>query len=138
MQETITEVEQTEVSELDDEMASSVEVSADTSVDAAGLHATLDEAASEMSVRDFRCTECGIAHGHSTNKHRATDTFDISLDSVTEMEFNPNCHCGANEMARRADEFGVDESKARSTASSAPIPDETVQQMNKLFGGVDA
>lgn len=133
VQETIQEVEQSEIS--DDELTSSVTVESGVSVSADGLQAALNESASEASVTDFKCGTCGLTHGHGTNKHRATDSFDISMSDIDKMDYNPNCHCGVNELARHGSDFGVDESAASRTANSAPIPDDTRQEMNAEYGG---
>jgi hypothetical protein len=105
-------------------------------VEASGLHDSLEEVADSFDATGFKCPTCGLAHMHSTNKHRASDAFDISVETTAEMEYNPNCHCGVNELARRGSDFGIDESEATSTASHAPIPDSTTQEMNDRFCGV--
>jgi len=136
MQKTITEVEQTEVEKMQDEMQSSIQVEGGSSVEAQGLHAALDSMAEGFDVTGFKCPTCGLAHMHDTNKHRATDSFSMSDDEAASMDYNPNCHCGVNELARRGSDFGVDESSAAGTASHAPIPDTTTQEMNARFGGM--
>ena len=94
------------------------------------LHATLDDAADDMSVRGFKCVKCGLAHMHDTNKHRASDSTSMSEDEAAEMEFNPNCHCGYNELAHRGAAYGVEDTPSPSqAASTAPIPDATRRQM---------
>ncbi len=134
MQKTIQEVEQSEL--MRDEMKSSVSVSTEAGVDAGGLHDALEDMAHEFEVTGFKCTTCGLAHMHSTNKHRASDAFDISVSDTADMGYNPNCHCGVNELARRGSDFGVDETDASSTANHAPIPDSAMQEMNDKFCGV--
>jgi len=134
MQNTVQEIEQTE--QIRDEMPSSISVQSGESIEASGLHEALDEMASSFDVSGFKCSTCGLAHMHSTNKHRASDSFDMSVEDTADMDYNPNCHCGVNELARRGSDFGVDESEASSTASHAPIPDSATQEMNEQFGGM--
>jgi hypothetical protein len=50
---------------------------------------------------------CGINHGHADHKHDirastdATPTggFEVTEAFADEMQYNPYCHCGANELA---------------------------------------
>lgn len=132
MQKAISELKQTSVEEMQDELMSSISVEG-TTVDASGLHAELDRTADDMSVEGFKCPTCNLAHMHGTTKHRATDTFDLSDDEAASMEYNSVCHCGVNELARRGGEFGIDVARAASIASNAPIPDATTQEMNAKF-----
>jgi len=82
------------------------------------VEAEAAEAAADLSVTSFKCAGCGLSHGHATDKHRASDSFDMSHEEAgTEMGTNPNCHCGANELAAR------NVPGAESTASSAPVPE---------------
>jgi len=134
MQKTIQEVEQSEL--MREEMESSVAIGNQSIVEAGGLHDALEDMAREFDVTGFKCPTCGLAHMHGTNKHRASDAFDISVSDTADMDYNPNCHCGVNELARRGSDFGVDETAASSTAGHAPIPDSTTQEMNSKFGGV--
>jgi hypothetical protein len=106
------------------------------SVEAMGLQAALDGIAEGYNVDGFKCSKCGLAHMHSTNKHRATDSFDMSDDEAASMEFNPNCHCGVQELGRHGSDYGVDEGSAASTAGSAPIPDDAAREMNESFGSL--
>lgn len=105
-------------------------------VKAAGLQSALETVADGFSVGGFKCAKCGLAHMHSTNKHRASDSFDMSVDDTTDMEFNPNCHCGVQELGRHGSDFGIDERSAASTAGSAPIPDDAAREMNAAFGSL--
>jgi hypothetical protein len=137
MQETVPEVETIEESSItSEEITSSVSISESSdelSVEADGLHAELAENASEARVESFKCPTCSLVHAHSTNKHRSTDSFDMSVEDTVDMDFNPNCHCGVNELAHHGSDFGIDESEAESVASSAPIPDETSQKMSEMY-----
>lgn len=125
----VTQIEEPERQTTDD-IASSVSVSSDdVTVEADGLQASLSTHASEFSVNEFKCPTCSLVHHHTTNKHRATDSFDLSVEDTLEMDYNPNCHCAVNELARHGSDFGVDEDAAASVASSAPIPEATAQEM---------
>jgi len=134
MQKTVQEIENTE--QIRDEMPSSISVQTGEGIEAEGLHEALDDMASSFDVTGFKCSTCGLAHMHSTNKHRASDAFDISVEETADMEYNPVCHCGVNELARHGSDFGVDEEAASSTAGHAPIPDSATQEMNEKFGGI--
>lgn len=112
------------------------EVDGGSSLGAAGLQDAISTVAEGFSVRDFKCVKCGIVHGHDTTKHRASDSFDMSEDEASSMKFNPNCHCGVQELGRRGSDYGVDEGDAARTAGSAPIPDETARGMNEQFGAL--
>lgn len=75
--------------------------------------AVLEDAQSlveDTSVNDFECPhpDCGINHGHGEGKHNITDHhspsngipgFNITPEFAEEIEFEANCHCGANEAA---------------------------------------
>ena len=103
-------------------------------VEADGLFDTLDDIASDYDVAGFKCVSCGLAHGHDTNKHRASDTFELgATEAATSMDYNPNCHCGVQELARHGSDFGVDEAEASRIANDAPIPDEVAVQMNEKY-----
>lgn len=104
------------------------------SVQAAGLQEALGRVADGFDVGGFKCAKCGLAHMHDTDKHRASDSFDMSEDEAASMEYNPNCHCGVQELARHGSDYGVDESSASRTASGAPIPDDAAREMNEAFG----
>lgn len=106
------------------------------SVQAAGLQEAIDTIADGFRVGGFKCAKCGLVHSHDTTKHRASDSFSMSEDEASDMEYNPNCHCGVNELARRGSEYGVDESSASGTAGSAPIPDATAREMDSAFGSL--
>lgn len=91
--------------------------------DVAELQSEIEMAAEGFRVSDFKCQKCGLAHGHDTDKHRASDTFELSHEEASDMEANPSCHCGPHELAHRGSEYGVDESKAASVARDAPVPE---------------
>jgi len=110
--------------------------SSDLSVEAGGLQKSLDTVADGFSVRGFKCAKCGLAHMHDTNKHRATDSFDMGDSEAADMEFNPNCHGGVNQLARNGSEYGVDEWSATKTAKNAPVSDEATRELNEKFGSL--
>lgn len=114
-----------EVAEPDAE----VELDVGTGEDIQELQAEIEMTAEGFRVSDFKCQKCGLAHGHDTDKHRASDSFELSHEEAAEMDFNPNCHCGAHELAQRGGDFGVDESKAANTARSAPVPESVKKQL---------
>lgn len=127
--------------EVIQEEASQPEVSVDASigstemsVEAAGLQEALSTVADGFSVRGFKCGKCGLAHMHDTDKHRASDSFDMSVDEAASMEYANFCHCGVNELARHGNDYGVDEGSASRTAGNAPIPDKTERELNEKFG----
>lgn len=88
------------------------------------LVSELEETADGFRVNDFKCPKCGLAHGHDTDKHRASDSFGITHKEAADMEFNPNCHCGYNEMAYRGrSEYGINGAPSPEKASdNAPVP----------------
>lgn len=106
------------------------------SVQADALQEELDDVADSFSVDGFKCAKCELTHMHSTNKHRASDSFDMGEDEAASMEYANFCHCGVNELARHGSDYGVDEGSAESTASMAPIPDETARQLDQQFGSL--
>lgn len=106
------------------------------SVEAAGLQDALDTVANGFDVAGFKCGKCGLAHMHDTTKHRASDSFDMSESEAADMEYDPNCHCGVQELGRHGSDYGVDEGDAARTAGSAPIPDATAREMNEAFGSL--
>jgi uncharacterized cupin superfamily protein len=117
-------LQRTEVEEVQEE-ATAPEIQVERDPDVSGaeqLQAELDSTADSMNVRGFKCAHesCGLVHGHSTNKHRAGDSFDMSDSEAADMEANPNCHCGLNELARR----GIASKSPSQANRSAPIPDE--------------
>lgn len=131
----IRQVERERVEEIaDDALSGTVEADGPVSVDGGGLQNVLADAADSLDVTGFKCVKCSLQHGHDTNKHRSSDTFDVSESEAAKMDYNPNCHCGVNELARHGSDYGVDEASADSTASSAPIPDETRVQMDEQYG----
>lgn len=132
-------IQKTEVEQIHAEHdAPSVSVEGDVSVSGAeALHGELGDIADGFDVAGFKCVKCGLAHMHDTTKHRSSDSFDVSeTEAATGQDYNPNCHCGVNELARRGSDFGVDETRAASTARSAPIPDDAAREMNAQFGGL--
>lgn len=131
-------IQKTELEQVQDQHdAPSVSVEAEVEVAGAdALHDTLDDAADGFDVAGFKCVKCGLAHMHDTTKHRSSDSFDMSESDAASQDYNPNCHCGVQELGRRGSDFGVDERSAASTAKSAPIPDEAAREMNAQFGGL--
>lgn len=99
----------------------------DASEGLAALESEIEATAEGFSVRGFKCTKCGLAHGHDTDKHRASDSFGMNHEQAGAMEFNPNCHCGVHALAHGQGPDTVNRSDARSTADGAPVP-ESVQQ----------
>jgi hypothetical protein len=99
----------------------------------AELQSALGEIADEFDVGGFKCAhpQCGLVHTHDTNKHRASDDFSMSGDEAAEMEANPNCHCGLNELARRDDVSGTP-SPSRAN-DMAPIPDGMARHLDATF-----
>lgn len=70
------------------------------------LRETLEQAQSQVSnqgVRDFECVECGLNHGHSDHKHDIRNEFNVTPEFAEQMDFNPFCHCGVNELAMVVD-----------------------------------
>jgi len=118
---------------MNESIPSSVTFSGETVVEVPGLHQTLDGVASEFRVTGFKCAECGLAHMHDTNKHRASDTFDVSFEDAASHTTNPNCHCFLHEAKHRGDEMGVDPSRAAEIAESAPIPDSMAKRLESSF-----
>jgi hypothetical protein len=131
MQNTVQEIEQTE--QIRDEMPSSISVQSGESIEASGLHEALDEMASSFDVSGFKCSTCGLAHMHSTNKHRASDSFDISVEDAASFETNPNCHCFLHEAKYRSNEMGIDKQEVEGVAEHAPIPDSFEQELRERF-----
>jgi hypothetical protein len=106
-----------------------VEVGSNESLEA--LQSEIESGANGLKVTDFKCQACGLAHGHDTDKHRASDSFSLSHDEAAQMEgANPNCHCGAHYLAKHGSDFGVDESDAASVASGAPVPESVQKRFN--------
>ena len=95
------------------------------------LVAEIEATADDFRVTDFKCAKCGLAHGHDTDKHRASDGFSMTHEEAADMEFNPNCHCGYNELAHRGrSEYGVRDSPSAECASdTAPVPSEVQRQL---------
>lgn len=96
------------------------------------LHGALNEMADDFRASGFKCVHeaCGLVHGHDTTKHRSSDSFDMSDEEAADMEFNPNCHCGLNELARSGHDDAPSPSRANSTA---PIPDSASRAMDKMY-----
>lgn len=108
----------------------------DASGDSAGLDGlveTLQATATDFRVTDFKCAKCGLPHGHDTDKHRASDSFALTHDEAAGMEFNPNCHCGYNELAHRGkSEYGVTDAPSPASASdTAPTPNHVQRQLRE-------
>lgn len=114
-------------------------LSFDGSVSVSGtesISSSLADMASGFDVTGFKCTECGLAHMHDTNKHRASDSFDMGEGEAASIDMNPNCHCGVQELGRRGSDFGVDEGQAASIAHNAPISDSASRLLNQRFGSL--
>ena len=92
------------------------------------LQSALGEVADSMDVSGFKCAheECGLVHSHDTNKHRASDDFDMSQEEAADMEMNSVCHCGLNELAHEGVAGAPDPSRAN---SMAPIPDTATRHI---------
>jgi len=91
--------------ELDDAIQNVREVNND-------LASVLEEARDMVETTDvsgFECPVCGLNHSHADTKHdiRADDRtgFNVSAEFADEMEYNPYCHCGVNELAMLMDFF---------------------------------
>lgn len=80
---------------LDDDMAEMFENAADM------------VGSQKTSLGRYECPVCGIEHKHGSDKHDIRDTGSDGLyvdpDFAERMEFNPNCHCGVNELAMLMD-----------------------------------
>jgi hypothetical protein len=73
----------------------------DSEVDA-DLYETLDQASQlvgTQNVSGFECQVCGLNHSHDDRKHDVRDIFGVTEAFADQMEFNPFCHCGVNELA---------------------------------------
>jgi hypothetical protein len=131
MQDTI---QQTQIEQIHEEARSpEVTVEARPSVDGAEqLQSALEDIANEFDTSDgFKCAhpQCGLVHEHNTNKHRASDSFNMSDVEAASMEANPNCHCGLGELARRDD---VSDAPSPSRANDkAPVPDSMARHLDK-------
>lgn len=115
--------EQTETPDVSVEWESGVSGGAE-------LQSALAEMAGSFKISGFKCAheQCGLVHGHATDKHRVGDSFDVSDHDVAGMEMSPNCHCGLNELAKR----GVDGAPTPSQANdTAPIPDSAARHIDQ-------
>lgn len=101
----------------------------DASEGLAELEAEIEKTAEGFRVRGFKCTKCGLAHGHDTDKHRASDSFAMTHEEAGAMDFNPNCHCGAHALAHGRGPNSVDRAEARETAGKAPVPESVQRQL---------
>jgi hypothetical protein len=127
-------IQRTEIEQITEEQSGpsvSVEYEPDVS-GAQTLHGTLDDVASDFDMGGFKCAheECGLVHEHDTTKHRASDDFDMSESEAADMEANPNCHCGLNELAQRDVSGAPTPSKAN---RRAPIPDSMSRHLDAMF-----
>lgn len=129
-------IQKTELEQIQDEhQAPEISVDVETRRDVAGaetLHGALNEMADDFRASGFKCVHeaCGLVHNHDTTKHRASDSFGMGDDEAADMEFNPNCHCGLNELARRGHADAPSPSRAN---SMAPIPDSASRAMDSMF-----
>lgn len=130
---TMQAIQRTDVEQVQEESrAPSIQVEARPDVSGAEqLHTELGEMADSFDVNGFKCAheDCGLVHGHSTTKHRASDDFDMSESEAASMEFNPNCHCALNELAHRGASGAPSPSRAN---SMAPIPDSAARRIDSL------
>lgn len=136
MMKTITELEEEEKSIPNTEdIASSISISdtSEVSVEAEGLHEALDMSASRSKVEKYACPVCDTVHAHDTNKHRATDSFDLSVEDTVDMFTNPNCHCFLHEAKYKSDELGIDADEVEKISKNAPIPDEFAEEIHQKF-----
>jgi len=101
----------------------------DSSEGIAELEAELERTAEGFSVSGFKCTQCGLAHGHDTDKHRASDSFAMNHEEAGQMDFMPNCHCGVHALSRGRGPESVDHASARQTADEAPVPESVQRQL---------
>lgn len=136
MSQTQKAVQRTELEQIQEDAKSpSVQVERKPDVNgAAQLHSELEDMADSFDATGFKCVheDCGLVHGHDSTKHRASDdsSMDISEEEAAQMEFNPNCHCGLNELARS----GADGAPTASRANSmAPIPDSASRSMDRML-----
>lgn len=106
-----------------------LDLAGDTSEGLAELEAEIEKTAERFRVRGFKCTKCGLAHGHDTDKHRASDSFAMTHEEAGAMEFNPNCHCGAHALASGRGPNSVDREEAHETAGKAPVPESVQRQL---------
>jgi hypothetical protein len=126
-----------QVQEIEAEHESlSVDVDAGVQVETGNLQSALGDIADSFDVTGFKCVQCGLAHMHDTTKHRLSDTFDVGDSEAASMKYNSVCHCGVQEAARNGGDIGIDEQKAASIASGAPIPPEASREMNESIGSL--
>lgn len=131
------QIEQEQVERISEgERSISVDVERGATVDADGLQQSLAEVADTFDVTGFKCVKCGLTHMHDTMKHRLSDTFDISGEDSSSMDYNPTCHCGLQEAGRVGSEYGIDEGSAADKAGNAPIPPETSREMDEQLGSL--
>lgn len=101
----------------------------DSSEGIAELESELEQTAESFSVSGFKCTQCGLAHGHDTDKHRTSDSFAMNHEQAGQMEFNSVCHCGVHSLAAGNGPDSVSQSEARQTAERAPVPESVQKQL---------
>lgn len=53
----------------------------------------------DIELHDFECSVCGQTHGHDDRKHDIRQSFNVLPEFAEDMEFDPKCHCGVNELA---------------------------------------
>jgi hypothetical protein len=90
------------------------------------LKGVLEEAGQLVSgsrsrVSNFECQVCGLNHGHDDRKHDIRSIFGVTEEFADQMEFNPYCHCGVNELAMLVEFYPYirDEIFAKSWAATA-------------------
>lgn len=100
------------------------------------------------SVSGYECPVCGLKHSHSDDKHDIRESFGVRAEFAEQMEYNPFCHCGVNELAMLLDfvdafnesvfvhdfiiEFDNTYSDIQQAANSAPIPGSTRSAIEEL------
>jgi hypothetical protein len=106
-----------------------VEPVEDASENVEELEAELESTAGSFNVSGFKCTKCGLSHGHDTDKHRASDSFSMNHEQAGNMEFNSVCHCGVHSLAIGNGPDSVNTEAARGTAEEAPVPESVNRQL---------
>lgn len=86
LSEAITETMEQLDEDIDDEMVAVLQ-------DASNL-------VNSVEVTKFECPveECGLGHSHPDHKHDIRESFSVTEDFASQMQFCPYCHCGVNEL----------------------------------------
>lgn len=123
-------IQKRELGEVEtEEQSRSVSIEEVAVTGAEALQSVVGDIADSFDVRGFKCTECGLAHGHDTTKHRASDAFDMTEKEAAQMEYGSTCHCGYNEAAHK----GIADVTPQEASRTAPIPDATKREMQSIF-----